>query len=160
MSTDDEFRACVGPPCTLEHDHELHWPDAQVERLSATLHAIYQEEARRQAGTGEDTVRHPDDYDALPEHTKEYDRVLARFIIERETWLVARIAALKTELAIRGSATSQASLRLMSEYIDELEALLRRAVTLTQHVDYSGLGQRTEADQWRADTRAALGEIP
>lgn len=58
-------------------------PEA-VERLSAELHAIYQNEARRQAGVGDDSVRHPDDYAALPEHTKEYDRVLARYILQRE----------------------------------------------------------------------------
>jgi hypothetical protein len=58
-------------------------PDA-VERLSANLHAIYQDEARRQAGIGDDAVRHPDDYASLPEHTKEYDRVLARYILRRE----------------------------------------------------------------------------
>ena len=52
-----------------------------VEKLSAELHAIYQKEAKRQAGTGEDEVRHPDDYNSLPEHTKEYDRVLARYVI-------------------------------------------------------------------------------
>lgn len=28
MITDDEFRMCTPPPCTLEHDHELHKPDA------------------------------------------------------------------------------------------------------------------------------------
>ncbi len=55
--------------------------EQEIERLSKELHAIYQKEARRQAKTGEDTVRHPNDYDALPEHTKEYDRVLARYIL-------------------------------------------------------------------------------
>lgn len=55
-----------------------------VERLAAELHAVYQHEARRQAEAGEDEVRHPDDYASLPEHTKEYDRVLARFILARE----------------------------------------------------------------------------
>jgi hypothetical protein len=58
-------------------------PEA-VERLSAKIHAIYQDEARRQAGVGDDAVRHPDDYAALQEHTKEYDRVLARYILQRE----------------------------------------------------------------------------
>jgi hypothetical protein len=53
-----------------------------VEVLSAKFHEIYQEEARRQAGTGDDTVRHPDEYNDLPEHTKEYDRVLARYVLE------------------------------------------------------------------------------
>lgn len=71
-------------------------PSVRVEILSAKLHAIYQQEARRQAGTGEDTVRHPDDYDALPEHTKEYDRVLARYILRREANLVKQMAADKS----------------------------------------------------------------
>lgn len=60
---------------------------AKLEALSAELHAVYQAESRRQAGTGDDTVRHPDDYAALPEHTKEYDRVLARYILQRESKL-------------------------------------------------------------------------
>jgi hypothetical protein len=55
-----------------------------VERLSAKLHAIYQDEATRQADMGNDAVRHSDDYAALPEHTKECDRVLARYILQRE----------------------------------------------------------------------------
>ena len=48
-----------------------------VEGLSAKLHTIYQIEARRQGD-----VRHHDDYAALTESTKEYDRVLARFILK------------------------------------------------------------------------------
>lgn len=69
-----------------------------IERLSAEFHAIYQQEARRQAGTGEDEVRHPDDYDALPEHTKEYDRVLARHVISLLATRDARIAELEALL--------------------------------------------------------------
>lgn len=60
-----------------EHDEKRVFPHIEImEPLSATLHAVYQREARRQ-GEG----RHPDDYETLPEHTKEYDRVLARFIL-------------------------------------------------------------------------------
>lgn len=51
-------------------------PDLILETLSAKLHALYQQEARRQGD-----VRHHDDYAALSEHTKEYDRVLARWIL-------------------------------------------------------------------------------
>jgi hypothetical protein len=69
-----------------------------VEMLSAELHAIYQREARRQAGTGDDTVRHPDDYNALPEHTKEYDRVLARFILQRDGVWVGMSDVLSQEI--------------------------------------------------------------
>jgi hypothetical protein len=67
----------------------------KVEALSELLHAIYQAEARRQSETGEDTVRHPDDYAALPEHIKQYDRVLAKFILGREKRLRERVEELE-----------------------------------------------------------------
>lgn len=54
--------------------------DTYLEPLSARLHAIYQREARRQGD-----IRHPDDYEALPEHTKDFDRVLAHFILRYAT---------------------------------------------------------------------------
>lgn len=46
-----------------------------VETLAAQFHAVYQGEARRQGD-----VRHAEYYDQLPENTKEFDRVLARYI--------------------------------------------------------------------------------
>lgn len=70
-----------------------------IEDLSRTLHDVYQLEAKRQAGTGDDTVRHPDDYASLPEHTKEYDRVLARFILAREADYRREIEGLRERLA-------------------------------------------------------------
>lgn len=51
-----------------------------IEALSSRLHDIYQLEAHRQ-----DNTRHPDDYDTLSEPIKEYDRVLARWIIKNFT---------------------------------------------------------------------------
>lgn len=53
----------------------------RTEQLAREFHAIYQLEAKRQAGLGLDQVRHPDDYNALPERTKDYDRVLARYVL-------------------------------------------------------------------------------
>ena len=50
-----------------------------VERLARAIHSAYQDEARRQGD-----VRYSDDYDSLPENIKEYDRAIARLIIERE----------------------------------------------------------------------------
>lgn len=47
-----------------------------VEALSERLHEIYQAEAHRRGD-----VRHADDYDDLPDETKEWDRVLARWIL-------------------------------------------------------------------------------
>ena len=60
----------------------LEYPDAPelLERLSAALHDIYQSESRRQFGPGE--LRHPDDYEALAEPTKDFDRALAIFIMD------------------------------------------------------------------------------
>ena len=46
------------------------------ESLSRQFHEIYQQEAKRQGD-----VRHQDSYDDLPEHVKELDRVLARFVL-------------------------------------------------------------------------------
>lgn len=48
-----------------------------LEELSARFHDIYQKEAHRRGD-----VRHHDDYAALPEATKEWDRVLARWVLE------------------------------------------------------------------------------
>ena len=53
--------------------------DMEIESLSAKLHEIYMLEAKRQGD-----VRHEWDYSKLKESTKEYDRVLARFILDRE----------------------------------------------------------------------------
>lgn len=49
----------------------------EVEELSSQLHDIYIKEAKRQGD-----VRHKDKYADLPENIKEFDRVLARFIIK------------------------------------------------------------------------------
>jgi hypothetical protein len=48
----------------MTHAHAL-----EVETLTRTFHAIYQEEAKRQGD-----VRHGDAYDRLPENVKEFDR--------------------------------------------------------------------------------------
>jgi hypothetical protein len=47
-----------------------------VEQLAEKFHNIYQAEARRQGD-----VRHKDCYAELPENIKEFDRVLARYVI-------------------------------------------------------------------------------
>jgi hypothetical protein len=56
---------------------------AATEALAIRFHAVYQEEARRQAELGADELRYPDNYDDLPEHTKDYDRALAMFVLEQ-----------------------------------------------------------------------------
>jgi hypothetical protein len=50
-----------------------------VEELSALFHEIYQAEAKRQGD-----VRHKDSYSELPERIKEFDRVLARYVLKRD----------------------------------------------------------------------------
>ena len=47
-----------------------------IENLSEKFHAIYQAEAKRQGD-----IRHKDAYADLPENIKEFDRVLARFVL-------------------------------------------------------------------------------
>jgi chromosome segregation ATPase len=98
--------------------------DAEVERLSAQLHAIYQAEARRQAGTGEDEVRHPDDYDALPEHTKDYDRVLARYILSREATLEGLLKEARVVVDI--DAGSDNPLAMSAPLLKRIDAVLTR----------------------------------
>jgi hypothetical protein len=62
-------------------DTEGEKPDSQweVETLARKFHEIYQVEAKRQGD-----VRHPDGYDSLPENIKEYDRVLARYVLQSQ----------------------------------------------------------------------------
>lgn len=51
-------------------------PDERVEELAKVFHSIYQAEAERQGDK-----RHPDDYADLPEGTKNFDRVLAKYVL-------------------------------------------------------------------------------
>jgi len=51
--------------------------DPVVEDLAAKLHTLHQREAKRQGD-----VRHQDAYAQLAENTKEFHRVLARFILK------------------------------------------------------------------------------
>ena len=54
--------------------------ELRVEELAAKFHEIYMVEARRQGD-----VRHKDAYADLSENIKEFDRVLARYVLaERE----------------------------------------------------------------------------
>lgn len=57
--------------------------DRDVEMLSAEFHKVYQQEAKRQAkATGERyKLKYPNDYNKLPEKIKEFDRVLARYVL-------------------------------------------------------------------------------
>lgn len=61
-------------PCHSTSDNkETEW---EVESLSAKLHNVYMSESLRQRD-----IRYEQVYDKLPENVKEYDRVLARYII-------------------------------------------------------------------------------
>ena len=85
--------------------------DELVEALSRRFHAVYQAEAKRQYAADLDNVRHPDDYDALDEHTKDYDRVLARDVLRFLDLLESELSnktGIPIELAqlIRAWATS------------------------------------------------------
>ena len=51
-----------------------------IEAMSAKIHTVYQEEAKQQ-----NNVKYSDNYDELPENIKEYDRVLATWIIKNFT---------------------------------------------------------------------------
>lgn len=59
------------------HLRQYHATPVDLEALSGRLHDIYQKEAHRRGD-----VRHADSYADLSEDTKEWDRVLARWILE------------------------------------------------------------------------------
>lgn len=48
----------------------------EIEKLSSKFHDVYMKEARKQGH-----VRHKDKYEDLEENIKEYDRVLARYVL-------------------------------------------------------------------------------
>lgn len=91
----------------------------EIEELSAKLHSLYQKEAKRQGD-----VRHHDDYAALRENTKEFDRVLARYILDRE-------AANRKENARLRRALEDISLYttdyMEEEFIGVLEEIIEKA---------------------------------
>ena len=69
-----------------------------LEELSAELHTIYMLEAERQAKELGRPVRHKQDYYELEEPTKEYDRVLARYILLREAKIKGRFSSQLSKL--------------------------------------------------------------
>jgi hypothetical protein len=52
-------------------------PNDEIEKLSAKLHVIYQEEAKRQGD-----LRHEDVYEELEDNLKEFFRAQARYILD------------------------------------------------------------------------------
>ena len=80
-----------------------------VETLSSKLHDVYQAEAHRRGD-----VRHADRYEDLPEETKEWDRVLARWILTNWTPTSDDLAAL-----VRDHAA-------LTQERDALRAVVRR----------------------------------
>ena len=68
----------------------------KIEQLASELHDIYQKEAKRQGDH-----RHFDKYEDLAESVKEYDRVLARHILEREKQQAEQIRQLEDKLMFR-----------------------------------------------------------
>jgi hypothetical protein len=54
----------------------MKYPGEVIERLSALLHEVYQEETERQGNS-----KYTRKYEDLPENIKELDRVLARWIL-------------------------------------------------------------------------------
>jgi hypothetical protein len=79
MLTASDFRAAMleRDELRVENERLQATPAIDIETLSARLHDIYQKEAHRRGD-----VRHEDAYESLPEPTKEWDRVLARWIVQ------------------------------------------------------------------------------
>jgi len=124
--------------------------ECDVEKLLAILHGIYQVEAHRQ-----DDSRWPDDYDALPEDTKEFDRVLARYILEREATLTTAndklVKATKDrDELVRGWMTDVGRVVFQR---DKAEARNEKLVELLKENQWSEHGRwlGTEGWEWRED---------
>lgn len=83
---------------------------SELETLSAKLHTIYQAEAKRQGD-----VRHYDDYAELSEDTKDFDRALARFILERDKIVDDEAARLERERSVE-AIREQEQLERQTEY--------------------------------------------
>ena len=88
----------------------------EVEKLAATFHEIYQREARRQGD-----VRHADKYEDLPENIKEFDRVLARYVLQnfqpnKEEIFVRHIENHLKEMGIEGKIVC----KICGKDIDEI----------------------------------------
>lgn len=107
--------------------------DPDVEVLAREFHNVYQDEAKRQGD-----VRHHDDYDDLAENIKEFDRVLARYVLlnfvprsqaekerqEHEAWRARIVEEAERDKAEFG-ATMDAAAGHYGEVIHALEAALR-----------------------------------
>jgi dsDNA-binding SOS-regulon protein len=108
-----------------------HHPD--VETLAQTFHHLLQEEAQRQ---GED--RYPEAYDRLSEDAKEFDRVLARYVLqlvqeEKEAACLAeqqRVVHLVEVLKIRGSSADSRSAEEVTAHNWLLTLVVNRIVNL------------------------------
>jgi hypothetical protein len=99
-----ELEKLPGLPPTTEDDtatnavfldalrHSPAMPGKELEQLAAELHWVYQREAKRQGD-----VRHKDNYADLPENVKQFDRVLAKFVLEREAKVQAEAEARSKE---------------------------------------------------------------
>lgn len=99
-----------------------HMKNEHIEQLSAHLHSLYQAEAKRQGD-----VRHHDDYQALPENIKEFDRVLARYIISREEELVKEVEGLKLRInTIYRDVGTNAYFKGAIQTIDAVLAIIKK----------------------------------
>ena len=58
-----------------------------LEELAAKVHGVYQEEAKRQGLP----IEYSDDYNNLSETTKDFDRAIAKFIIQQDKELRKKI---------------------------------------------------------------------
>ena len=113
--------------------HEKKVTDEAVEILSAKLHEIYMKEAGRQGD-----VRHELDYSKLKESTKEYDRVLARFILAELSLKSSEIAELTTEvlrLSMMGHGDCTAKIGTLQAIIDAKHELQSENSSLKGEVE-------------------------
>lgn len=116
--------------CSLSKEHlKMTHDQNEVEVLSSKLHDIYMIEAHRQG-----RVLHAEKYEDLAENIKEYDRVLARFIIDREAAYKSAVEKavdfvesidVQSDNLESGQVTITADGEIFSNLLDTLESLSR-----------------------------------
>ena len=99
---------------------------SKIEQLASELHDIYQKEAKRQGDH-----RHFDKYEDLAEPIKEYDRVLARYILDREKQQAEQIESMKKILKKIKSISNHMPLSYRSTETDKIAKIVRQALAAT-----------------------------
>ena len=83
----------------------------QIEEISAEIHKMYQKEAKRQGD-----IRHKDKYKDLPENVKDFDRVIAKYIIQNNKRIVKNAKSNHGQVVVYLCGMSLGLISLVKDY--------------------------------------------